>query len=205
MTATRRRPPLALAGAATLVAGAVLLPLVFLGLQAVQAGWGVLSPLLFRQLTATLLWNTVRLTVAVTLLCAVIGVAAAWCTERTALPFRRFWTVALVLPLAVPDFVLGYGWISLAPSVHGYRGSVFVMTLGSYPLVYLPVAAALRTADPDLEEVARVLGLGRFRAFWRVTIHQIRPAVLGGSLLVALILLAEFGTFEILRFQTFTT
>ncbi len=203
---TRRRfPPFALVGAATVVAGAVLLPLVFLGLQAVQSGWGVLSPLLFRQLTATLLWNTVRLTVAVTVLCAVIGVAAAWCTERTALPFRRFWKIALVLPLAVPDFVLGYGWISLAPGVHGYRGSVLVMTLGSYPLVYLPVAAALRSADPDLEEVARVLGLGRFRAFWRVTLHQIRPAVLGGSLLVALILLAEFGTFEILRFQTFTT
>ena len=201
----RRLPPLALAGTAVVVAGTVLLPLVFLVLQAVQSGWSVLSPLLFRQLTATLLWNTLRLTVAVTVLCAVIGVAAAWCTERTALPFRRFWTVALVLPLAVPDFVLGYGWISLAPSVHGYRGSVLVMTLGSYPLVYLPVAAALRTADPDLEEVARVLGLGRFRAFWRVTIHQIRPALLGGSLLVALILLAEFGTFEILRFQTFTT
>ena len=187
------------------VAATVLLPLVFLLRQAVQSGWSVLSPLLFRHLTAELLWNSVRLTVAVTLLCAVVGVAAAWCTERTALPFRRFWMIALVLPLAVPDFVLGYGWISLEPSVHGYSGSVLVMTLGSYPLVYLPVAAALRTADPALEDVARVLGLGRFRAFWRVTLHQIRPALLGGCLLVALILLAEFGTFEILRFQTFTT
>jgi len=203
---TRRRfPSFVLAGTAVLVACAVLLPLAFLVLQAAQSGWSVLSPLLFRHLTAQLLWNTVRLTVAVTFLCAVIGVAAAWCTERTALPFRRFWAIALVLPLAVPDFVLGYGWISLAPGVEGYRGSVLVMTLGSYPLVYLPVAAALRTADPDLEDVARVLGLGRFRAFWRVTIHQIRPALLGGSLLVSLILLAEFGTFEILRFQTFTT
>jgi iron(III) transport system permease protein len=201
----RHMPPPLLVLTALLVAGAVLLPLAFLVLQAAQSGWGVLSPLLFRSLTATLLWNTVRLTLAVTVLCAVIGVAAAWCTERTALPFRRFWTVALVLPLAVPDFVLGYGWISFAPGVHGYRGSVLVMTLGSYPLVYLPVAAALRTADPDIEHVARVLGLGPFRTFWRVTIHQIRAAVLGGCLLVSLILLAEFGTFEILRFQTFTT
>jgi iron(III) transport system permease protein len=203
--ARRRAPPLALIGAAVVVAGTVLLPLAFLLLQAVQSGWTQISPLLFRHLTAALLWNTVRLTFAVTVLCALIGVAAAWCTERTALPFRRFWTVALVLPLAVPDFVLGYGWISLDPGVHGYRGSVLVMTLGSYPLVYLPVAAALRTADPDLEDVARVLGLGRFQTFRRVTIHQIRPALVGGSLLVALILLAEFGTFEILRFQTFTT
>ena len=201
----RRLPPPVLLGTGLAVAGIVLLPLAFLLLQAAQFGWGALEPLLFRHLVGTLLWNTVRLTLSVTVLCAVLGVAAAWCTERTDLPWRRLWVVALVLPLAMPDFVLGYSWISLAPSVQGYWGSVLVMTLGSYPLVYLPVAAALRAADPDLEDVARSLGLGRLRAFWRVTVHQIRPALLGGSLLVALILLAEFGTFEILRFQTFTT
>ncbi len=201
----RRLPPIPLLATGLLIAGVVLLPLAFLLLEAAQTGWNELRPLLFRHLTATLLWNTVRLTAAVTLLCGVIGVAAAWCTERTNLPWRRFWKVALVLPLAVPDFVLGYSWISLEPGVQGYWGSVLVMTLGSYPLVYLPVAAAMRAADPDLEDVARGLGLGRIRAFWRVTLHQIRPALLGGSLLVALILLAEFGTFEILRFQTFTT
>ena len=57
-----------------------------------------------------------RLTVAVTVVCAVIGVAAAWCVERTELPWRRFWRVVLVLPLAMPDFVLGYSWISLEPA-----------------------------------------------------------------------------------------
>ena len=202
---SRRVPPAFLLGTGAAIAGLVLLPLVFLVLQAAQIGFGELRPLFLRSLVATLLWNTLRLTVAVTLLCAVLGVAAAWCTERTDLPFRRFWVVLLVLPLAMPDFVLGYSWISIAPGVQGYWGSVLVMTLGSYPLVYLPVAAALRAADPDLEDVARSLGLGRIAAFWRVTLHQIRPALLGGSLLVALILLAEFGTFEILRFQTFTT
>jgi iron(III) transport system permease protein len=111
----------------------------------------------------------------------------------------------LVLPLAVPDFVLAYSWISIFPGVHGYWGAVLVMSLGSYPLVYLPVAASLRTVDPGLEDVARGLGLGRVRTFFSVTLHQIRPALVGGSLLVALILLAEFGTFEILGFQTFTT
>jgi iron(III) transport system permease protein len=204
-TNRRPRPPVVLLGAGLVVAGAVALPLAFLLLEASQVGWSQLSPLLFRRLTVDLLWNSVRLTVAVTVLCAAIGVAAAWCTERTDLPARRFWTVALVVPLAMPDFVLGYGWISVDPSFHGYWGSVLVMTLGSYPLVYLPVAAALRVADPDLEDVARGLGLGRLAAFRRVTIHQVRPALVGGALLVSLILLAEFGTFEILRFRTFTT
>jgi iron(III) transport system permease protein len=204
-TRARRLPPAGLLAAGLLVAGAVALPLAFLLLQAAHVGWSTLEPLLVRHLTAVLIWNTVRLTVAVTAACAVLGVAVAWCIERTDLPWRRFWAVVLVLPLAMPDFVIGYGWISIDSGVQGYWGSVLVMTLGSYPLVYLPVAAALRSADPSLEDVARGLGRSRLRAFTSVTLHQIRPALVGGCLLVALILLAEFGTFEILRFQTFTT
>jgi iron(III) transport system permease protein len=200
-----RQRPLGLWVVSVVVAATVLVPLVFLITQAAQVGWTQLSDLLFRSLTLTLLWNTVRLTVAVTVLCAVIGVGAAWATERTTLPARRFWVVALMLPLAVPDFVLGYGWVSIDPGLHGFLGATLVMTLGSYPLVYLPVAAALRGVDPALEDVARASGLGRLRTFLQVTMQQIRPALLGGCLLVALILLAEYGTFEILRFQTFTT
>ena len=79
------------------------------------------------------------------------------------------------------------------------------MTLDLYPLVYLPVAAALRRTDPALEETARTLGLGSWTAFRRVVLPQIRPALLGGSLVVMLALLAEFGAFEILDFRTFTT
>jgi iron(III) transport system permease protein len=71
--------------------------------------------------------------------------------------------------------------------------------------VYLPVKAALNEADPGLEEAARSLGLSPLATFRRVTLHQIRPALIGGSLVVCLALLGEFGAFEILRFQTFTT
>jgi iron(III) transport system permease protein len=203
--ADARPAPPGLLGAGVAVVAVVLLPLVFLIVEAFDAGWSTLRPLIFRQLTLTLIWNTVRLAFVVTLICAVVGVVLAWCVERTDVPWRRFWTIVLVLPLAVPDFVLAYSWISVDASVEGYWGSVLVMSLGSYPLVFLPVAAALRTADPSLEDVARGLGLGRLQTFLRVTLHQIRPALLGGSLLVALILLSEFGTFEILRFSTFTT
>jgi iron(III) transport system permease protein len=151
-----------------------------------------------------LLWNSVRLTAACTALCAVLGVAAAWCVERTRLPARRLWAVALVLPLGIPDFVVGFSWVSIDPSLHGYPAAVLVMTLSLYPLVYLPVAAALANLDGGLEEAARSLGLGPWSAFRRVTLRQIRPAVLGGCLLVTLALLAEYGAFEITRYQTFT-
>ena len=67
------------------------------------------------------------------------------------------------------------------------------------------MAASLRRTDPALEEAARSLGCGPVETFRRVTLRQIRPGLLGGCLVVALALLAEFGAFEILRFQTFTT
>jgi iron(III) transport system permease protein len=187
------------------VVAVLILPVAFLVLQAVQVGWSHLSHIVFRHLTAALLWNTVSLALVVTASCAVIGTAAAWATERTDLPGRRVWSVLLVLPVAIPDFVIAWGWVSIAPGLHGLAGASLVLTLGLYPLVYLPVAASLRSVDSAEEEVARSLGYGPWRTFWSVSLRQIRLALLGGCLLVALYLLAEFGAFAMLRYQTFTT
>jgi iron(III) transport system permease protein len=203
--ARRAAAPLPLLIGGTLVALLLLLPLAFLILEAAQDGYSTLRPLLFRSLTATLLWNTVSLTVVVTAVCAVLGTLAAWFVERTDLPGRRIWAVLLVVPVGIPDFVTSFGWKSIFPSLGGFAGATLVMTLAVYPLVYLPVAASLRSADPAQEEVARSLGLGRVKTFWRVTLAQVRPAVLGGCLLVALVMLSEYGAFEILGFRTFTT
>ena len=201
----RARRPVALFTISSLVAAVLVLPLVFLLIEAQGAGASEVAHLIFRPLTRSLLWNTVRLTVVVTLTCAVIGTAAAWCIERTDLPGRRAWAVLVVVPLAIPDFVVSFGWNSLWSWAHGFLGAVIVMTLAVYPLVYLPVAASLRMADPGQEEVARSLGSGRVRTFVRITLGQARGAILGGCLLVALVLLAEYGAFEILGYQTFTT
>ncbi len=202
----RRAPrPWGLLTLSLAVAVVLVAPLCFLLIEAHGAGTSTIVNLIFRSLTATLLWNTIRLTVVVTLLCAVIGTAAAWLIERTDLPGRRVWAVLVVVPLAIPDFVVSFGWASLSTWVQGFRGAVLVMTLAIYPLVYLPVAASFRNADPGQEEVARSLGVGRLQTFWRITIGQARTAIVGGCLLVALVLLAEYGAFEILGYQTFTT
>ena len=201
----RSSRPVALTVTATAVAAILALPLVFLLIEASNSGLSADASLIFRELTATLLWNTIRLTVVVTALCAIIGTAAAWCVERTDLPGRRIWAVLVVVPLAIPDFVVSFGWASLSSWITGFRGAVVVMTLAVYPLVYLPVAASLRGADPGQEEVARSLGTGRVRTFLRITLGQARGAILGGCLLVAMVLLAEYGAFEIVGYQTFTT
>lgn len=202
---TRRGYPPQLLALAAVATGAVLLPVGFLIWQATQAGWAKISDLVFRELTWTLLVNTVELAAIVTVCSALIAVSAAWLIERTDVPLRRVWRVLVVLPLAIPDFVVGYTWSSLTPAVHGLFGASLVMTMGLYPLAYLPVAAALRRADSSLYEVARSLGCSRTRAFRRAILPQIRAGLLGGSMIVTLALLAEYGAFEILRFQTFTT
>jgi iron(III) transport system permease protein len=201
----RGQRPRLLATLSTLVVVVLLSPMAFLLYEAHGTGVTTIVNLIWRPLTATLLWNTVRLTAVVTVLCAVIGTGAAWLIERTDVPGRKVWAVLVVVPLAIPDFVVSFGWSSLSGAMQGYWGAVVVMTLAVYPLVYLPVAASLRGADPAQEEVARSLGLGPWRTFWHVTLRRARVAILGGSLLVALVILAEYGAFEILGYQTFTT
>jgi iron(III) transport system permease protein len=203
--ARKAKRPVGLLAVSTAVAALLAVPLVFLLIESSRAGFGTVGGQIFRSLTWTLLWNTIQLTVVVTAACAIIGTAAAWLVERTDLPGRRVWAVLLVIPLAIPDFVVAFGWNSLWIWVQGLRGAVIVMTLAVYPLVYLPVAASLRAADPGQEEVARSLGVGRVRTFVRITLGQARGAILGGCLLVALVLLAEYGAFNILGYQTFTT
>ena len=189
--ARRARQPFGLLTVSAVIALALAVPLVFLLLESAGAGAGAVAGQVFRPMTGTLLWNTVRLTALVTVLCAFIGTGTAWLVERTNLPGRRIWAVLLVVPLAIPDFVVAFGWVSLSTWVQNFRGAVLVMTLAVYPLVYLPVAASLRAADPGQEEVARSLGVGRLRTFVRITLGQARGAILGGCLLVTLVLLAE--------------
>jgi iron(III) transport system permease protein len=86
----------------------------------------------------------------------------------------------------------------------GFWAAALVLTLCSYPYVFLPVAAALTRADPAQEEVSRALGRGLWRTFTAVTLRQVRPAVAGGALLVALYVLSDFGAVSIVRVDTFT-
>ena len=182
-----------------------LIPLFFVVGYVVSSGWDEALALIWRPRVGELFKNTSMLVAGCVGLSTVLGTGAAWLVERTTLPGRRVWNVLLVAPLAVPAFVNSFGWVSLTARVEGYAGALMIVTLSYYPLVYLPVAAMLRGLDPALEETAAALGYGPWRTFVRVVLPQLRPALLGGSLIVALHLLAEFGALQMLRFPTFTT
>jgi iron(III) transport system permease protein len=181
-----RLPNPGLLAAAALASGLVLLPLGITLADAAGAGWQTAAALLLRPLVGALLLNTLLLIACTVTLCAVIGTACAWAVERTDLPGKRFWGVLVVVPLAIPPFITSYAWISLDPDLENFAGALLVVTVSYYPLVYLPVAAALREMDPALEETARSLGNSVGQVFLRVVLPQLRPALLGGMLLVAL-------------------
>lgn len=200
----RGAPPVfvVLAGAVALLS---LIPILFIGQALIQAGPAKAKALIWRPRVGELLLNTGLLTILSMAVCAVLGTAGAYVLERTNLPGSRVWGPLLVAPLAIPAFVTSYGWVSAVPGIDGLGGATLIMSLAYFPLVLLPVAAALRGIDPAWEEQSRALGRSSWRTFLSVTLPQLRPALLGGSLLVGLHTLAEFGAFQNLGFSTFTT
>ncbi|HVE99597.1 MAG TPA: iron ABC transporter permease [Mycobacteriales bacterium] len=160
--------------------------------------------MLLRQRTAALLARSVLLAVTVTAAAVVLGVTLAWLTVRSRLPAAGAWGVAAALPLAIPTYVAGLAYISRFPGLAGFPGAWLVLTLYSYPYVFLPVAAALRRVDPATEEVSRSLGSSGWETFSRITLRQVRPAVAAGGLLVALYVFSDFGAVSLMRYDAFT-
>ena len=154
--------------------------------------------------TVALTLRSIMLAATVTLLAVLIGVTSAWLVARTDLPGARFWPVALVLPLAVPSYISAFVWLDVAPGLAGFPGAVLVLTMTTFPYVFLPAVAALRRIDPAQEEVAASLGMGRWQVARRVTIPQIRTSVAAGALLVALYVLSDFGAVALMRYEVFT-
>ncbi|MGV8921708.1 MAG: ABC transporter permease [Pseudomonas sp.] len=181
------------------------MPIGFVVGISIQTGWHTIVELVFRPKVGELLINTVLLVVLTIPLCVVLGVGLAWLTERTDLPLRRLWSALAVAPLAVPAFVHSYAWVSLVPPIHGLFAGVLVSVIAYFPFLYLPAAAALRRLDPGIEDVAESLGLKPWAVFFRVVLPQLRLAIWGGGLLVGLHLLAEYGLYVMVRFDTFTT
>lgn len=207
---------------AALVALAMTLPLFYLVIRAAGAGPAAWSWLLRLQ-TLQIIGQSVGLALAVMLSAVLIGLPTAWLVTRTNLPAKTVWAALLPLPLVLPSYVSAYlfvslfaprgllqnlleGWLGIErlPSIYGFWGAWLVLTLMTYPYVFLAVRAGLIRTDRSLEEAARSLGYPAWKTFWKITLSQLRPALAASSLLVGLYVLRDFGAVSILRFTTFT-
>ena len=195
-------------------------PLVYLVWRTFELGGRF--ELLTRSTTLLPLWRTIALAASVGLSTAMLGTTFAWLIVRTDLPGRRWLRVVAALPLVLPSFVgatallagmtsggliarlLEPVGVEQLPRIEGFWGSWFVLTLFTYPMVYLPVAARLYSLPTQLEESARLLGRGTWSIGREVLVPQARSAVAAGTLLVVLYTISEFGVVSLLRYGTLT-
>ena len=158
-------------------------------------------------------WITLALTLKVagwaTAINAVLGVAVGWLLARKRFIGREFIDAVLTLPLVLPPTVMGYyllvvigkrGWLGawLQGSfginlIFTWQGAVIAATIVAFPLILKSARTAFEAVDPQLEQAARVLGLGEWAIFFRVTLPMAWPGILAGVLLVFARSLGEFG------------
>lgn len=173
-----------------------------------------------------LLINTLWLSVGVVAGTSLLGVSLAWFTAVYEFPGSRFFSWALLLPLAIPAYVTAFvvlglfdytgpvqtslrSWfgseLAWFPDLYGRGGVIVVMTLAFYPYVYLMARNAFLTQGKRLLEVAQSLGLSRQQGFFKVALPMARPWIAGGIMLTLMETLADFGTVAMFNYDTFTT
>jgi iron(III) transport system permease protein len=211
--------------ALTLLSGAitalVLSPVVWIVVEAAGVAPADAVDLVTTELDTVV--NSLLLVAIVTAASVLIGFPLAVLTSQTDLPFRRFWTVAVSLPLVIPSYIGAFAYYNASgadgdiattlatygldvpvPEARGLFGTSLVITLYTFPYVFLATRASLASFDGTLVEAARTLNHSRRSAFRRVVLPQVLPGVAAGALLVALYTISDFGTPAIMGFDVFT-
>lgn len=203
---------------ACIIAIGVLLPLVYLLIRAFDASPDQLMDIVFRYRNLTLLGNTILLAGGILFLDTLIALPLAYLSVRCNIKARRAITLLGVLPLAIPGYVMAYGFLGLGglngsiyewfgillPRISGFWGSLLVLTLCTFPYLYLNLRTALLGLDQSIEEASRSLGHDAKSTFFKVILPQLKPAYLAGGLLVSLHVFGDFGTVSLMRFETFS-
>ncbi|PTS84989.1 iron ABC transporter permease [Pseudomonas sp. HMWF032] len=203
--------------------------LVLLPLSVLLFSWHEVDRQIWTHLWQTqlprLLGNTLVLVFGVGVGVTLLGVSLAWLTSLCEFPGRRWLDWALMLPFAIPAYVLAFVFVGLLdfagplqtllrewfgsgvrfPRVRSTGGVIIVLVLVFYPYVYLLARNAFLAQGKGLMEAARVLGLSPWRAFWRVALPMARPAIGAGLALAIMETLADFGAVSVFNFDTFTT
>jgi iron(III) transport system permease protein len=208
---------------AILIASLVIVPI-----AVIFSAWGRSEADILGHLTEfvlpELLSNTFWLLLGVGLGVTVLGVSLAWLTAMCEFPGRAFFSWALLLPLAMPAYVLAFVIIGLLdftgplqtwlrevwgpmklPQIRSRGGVILVMTLALYPYVYLIARNAFLTQGRAALEAAQSLGINRWQGFYRVALPMARPWIAAGVMLALMETLADFGTVATFNYDTFTT
>jgi len=213
---------------ALLIAALVMMPIISVIWIAFHPTENIWPHLLATTLPRYLV-NSLVMMLSVGVLAAFIGVGAAWLVAMYRFPGARWLEWLLLFPLAIPAYVGAYalvdfleyagpvqtwmrgvfGWATSRdywfPEIRSRGAAILVMALALYPYVYLLTRSAFREQSGNTYEVARALGAGPWKRFWRVGLPLVRPAIAAGMAIVMMETVSDFGTVEFFAVQTLTT
>ena len=213
---------------ATLIGLLVALPVLSVGANLLAGDTGSTWSHLASTVLPEYVLNSLLLSLGVGLGVALLGVSTAWFTAMTDFPGRRVFEWALLLPLAMPAYVMAYVYTDLLqfvgpiqtflresfawrrgdywfPEIRSLGGAMLMFICVLYPYVYLLARTAFLERGSGTFEAARSLGLSPWSAFYRVSLPLARPAVAAGVALVLMETLADYGTVAYFSVPTFTT
>jgi len=211
--------------ASIMLAFVVFMPLLVLGFS-----WLSFDGEIWLHLSETLLpdviLNTAVLILGVSVGVLLLGISLAWLTSMCEFPGRRFFDWALMLPFAMPAYVLAFVFLGLMDfsgpiqafiryvfglpanwffDVRNAGGVIIVMTLVLYPYVYMLARVAFLSQGQAVFDAGRSLGLSPFQAFIKVALPMARPGIIAGLSLALMEALADFGAVAVFNYDTFTT
>jgi iron(III) transport system permease protein len=172
--------------------------------------------------------NTLKLMALVAIMTGIVGVGTAWLTVMTRFPGHSVASWALVLPLAIPGYIVAYVYTDLLafsgpvqtalravtgwnggdysfPPVRSLPGAAIMLSLVLYPYVYLLARTSFQRQSAALFDAARSLGARPWRAFWRIALPCARPAIAGGIALALMETISDFGVVDYFAVPTLTT
>ena len=172
--------------------------------------------------------SSLYLVIGVSLLVFIIGTVTAWTVTSYNFTGKRIFEWALILPLSIPPYILAYTFTGLFdhygdannfvrflfdlenssiffPNVRNIYGAIIVFAFTLYPYVYLVSRSAFINQSRSMKESARILGLNQYQVFYKLALPLIRPAAIGGLMLVIMETLSDFGAVDHFAIQTFTT
>ena len=168
------------------------------------------------------------LVTGVSLLVFTLGTVTAWTVTNYDFIGKKTFEWALILPLSIPPYILAYTFTGLFdhygdannlfrlllnlenssvffPNVRNIYGAIVVFSFTLYPYVYLVSRSAFINQSRSMKESARILGLNQYQVFYKLALPLIRPAAIGGLMLVIMETLSDFGAVDHFAIQTFTT
>ena len=212
---------------AVVIAAFISLPVIVIVSYLMQANGELWQHLLDTVLNDYLI-NSLLLLLGVGMGVLILGVPTAWLTSMCSFPGRRWLSWALLLPLAMPAYIIAYTYAGLLDfagpvqswirdltglsygdywffEIRSLGGAIIMMSLVLYPYVYLMARAAFLEQSVSSIEVGCSLGYSRWQALWKLALPMARPAIIAGLSLALMETLADYGTVQYYGVSTFTT